>query len=345
MTGRLVLIATLGTALGGGTALAVNDIIAVSWSGNVYTIDSGTGVGSLLGSSGFSSLNASARAADGTIYASSGLSTTTIIRIDPNTGAGTLVVNSNLGSCRGMAFANDGRLFAIEDAGFVSDNLYTIDLTTGNKTFIGATGMPGLQGLAVDPTTGRMYGWDVGSGSGIGAGLVAIDMNTGAATDVDPNTPGSGSDVQGIGFDSAGNLYGARDSLYTISLSTGATSLVGTGGYSDTRGMDFLGAGGFNIRLSGQCPGQKTLSWSGAGSGQMGIILGNGPGNYTLPSGPCQGTQLGLSGPGGLQLYNIIGTNGGQGQVTATVGTGACGKWVQCIKTNDCSTSNAAGPI
>ncbi len=104
-------------------------------------------------------------------------------------------------------------------------------------------------------------------------------------------------------------------------------------------------AGGFNIRLSGQCPGQKTLSWSGAGSGQMGIILGNGPGNYTLPSGPCQGTQLGLSGPGGLQLYNIIGTNGGQGQVTATVGTGACGKWVQCIKTNDCSTSNATGPI
>ncbi len=103
--------------------------------------------------------------------------------------------------------------------------------------------------------------------------------------------------------------------------------------------------GGFFIRLSGECPGQKTLSWSGAGSGQMGIILGNGPGNYTIPGGPCSGTQLGLSGPGGLQLYNIIGTNGGQGQVTATVGTGACGKWVQCIKTNDCSTSNAAGPI
>ncbi|MCL4199487.1 MAG: hypothetical protein KJZ69_18490 [Phycisphaerales bacterium] len=101
----------------------------------------------------------------------------------------------------------------------------------------------------------------------------------------------------------------------------------------------------FTIRLSGSCPGQKTLSWSGAGSGQMGIILGNGPGNYTIPGGPCQGTQLGLSGPGGLQLYNIIGTNGGQGQVTANVGTAACGKWVQCIKTNDCTTSNATGPI
>ncbi len=101
----------------------------------------------------------------------------------------------------------------------------------------------------------------------------------------------------------------------------------------------------FSIRLSGSCPGQKTLSWSGAGSGQMGIILGSGPGNYTLPGGPCSGTQLGLSGPGGLQLYNIIGTNGGQGQVTANVGTAACGKWVQCIKTNDCSTSNATGPI
>ncbi|MCL4197913.1 MAG: hypothetical protein KJZ69_10525 [Phycisphaerales bacterium] len=115
-------------------------------------------------------------------------------------------------------------------------------------------------------------------------------------------------------------------------------------GWSTQFRAEFRG-GGFNIRLTGQCPGQKTLSWSGAGSGQMGIILGNGPGNYTIPGGPCQGTQLGLSGPGGLQLYNIIGTNGGQGQVTATVGTGACGKWVQCIKTNDCSTSNATGPI
>jgi len=105
------------------------------------------------------------------------------------------------------------------------------------------------------------------------------------------------------------------------------------------------GGGGFTIRLTGPCPGQKTLAWDGAGSGQMGILVGSGPGNYTIPFGPCAGTQLGLAGPGGLTLYNIIGTQGGTGQVSTTVGTPACNKFIQCIKTNDCSTSNVAGPI
>ncbi len=129
-------------------------------------------------------------------------------------------------------------------------------------------------------------------------------------------------------------------------LSNWSASSPTGGSYALTlTGCSFGNAGGFFISLTGQCPGQKTLAWTGAGAGQMGIILGSGPGNFTIPGGPCQGTQLGLSGPGGLQLYTIIGTNGGQGQVNATVGTGACGKWVQCIKTNDCSTSNATGPI
>jgi hypothetical protein len=55
------------------------------------------------------------------------------------------------------------------------------------------------------------------------------------------------------------------------------------------------GGGGFTIRLTGPCPGQKTLAWDGAGSGQMGILVGSGPGNYTIPFGPCAGTQLGLA--------------------------------------------------
>lgn len=103
------------------------------------------------------------------------------------------------------------------------------------------------------------------------------------------------------------------------------------------------GGGGFRITLTGDCPGRKTLAWSGAGSGQMGILLGNSQGTFTIPGGPCQGTQLGIS--GGITLYTVIGTMGGEGQVSATVGTGACGKFVQCIKTDDCTTSNVAGPI
>jgi len=101
--------------------------------------------------------------------------------------------------------------------------------------------------------------------------------------------------------------------------------------------------GGFIISLTGPCPGQKTLAWNGAGSGQMGIVVGNSQGNTNIPNGPCQGTQLGIS--GGLILYNVIGTQGGSGQVSTTVGTPACGKFVQCINTGTCETSNVAGPI
>jgi len=107
-----------------------------------------------------------------------------------------------------------------------------------------------------------------------------------------------------------------------------------------------IAAGGpppFTIALAGPCPGQKTLSWTGAGSGQMGIVVGNSQGSTTIPFGPCQGTVLGIQ--GGLLLYNVIGTQGGAGQVSGTVGGGACDKLVQCINTGSCDTSNVAGPI
>jgi len=186
----------------------------------------------------------------------------------------------------------------------------------------------------------------------------------------DPAVTAMGLDARafvGFGFAGAMNVYDTGNNLVgtiNFSLSSGGSENVflgweWTSGISrvtlddlshpwspviDNHGYGRSG-GGFTIRLSGPCPGQKTFAWSGAGSGQMGIIIGNGPGNFTLPSGPCAGTQLGLSGPGGLSLYNIIGTQGGSGRLTTIVGTPACGKWIQCIKTNDCTTSNATGPI
>jgi len=121
--------------------------------------------------------------------------------------------------------------------------------------------------------------------------------------------------------------------------STGATN------YFDHLSVLGLGSGGggFDITLTGPCPGQKTLAWTGAGSGQMGIVIGNAQGNTTIPFGPCQGTVLGIR--GSLLLYNIIGTQGGAGQVSGTVGNNACDKFVQCINTGSCDTSNVAGPI
>ncbi len=120
-------------------------------------------------------------------------------------------------------------------------------------------------------------------------------------------------------------------------------------GYGSFPGFDYTfrttsGNAGFTIRLSGSCPGTKTLSWTGAPAGVMAVVIGNGPGNYTLPGGPCSGTQLGLSGPAGLLLYNTF-NQSGSGSVNGNAGTAACGKWIQCIMTATCATSNATGPI
>jgi hypothetical protein len=37
-----------------------------------------------------------------------------------------------------------------------------------------------------------------------------------------------------------GTLFGARESLFKINVTTGKTTLIGSGGYSDIRGIAFI---------------------------------------------------------------------------------------------------------
>ncbi len=106
-----------------------------------------------------------------------------------------------------------------------------------------------------------------------------------------------------------------------------------------------IAAGGpppYTCAISGTCPGTVRLSWSGARpSIQQGILFARNTGNFTIQSGPCQGTQLGL-GTNQLQLYNMIGTGNGAGSVNAQAGQGACRGFVQLIQVPGCQTSNVA---
>lgn len=203
----------------------------------------------------------------------------------------------------------------------------------GSRTFLGNSEQlqidynPSVTAMGIDARAYIGYGY---SGS-----MTVYDLNNAVVGTINFTLNNGGSENVFVGWEWTAGIS-------RVVLDGGAWSWSPV---VDNHGYGRSGGGGFAIRLTGQCPGQKTLAWSGAGSGQMGIIIGNGPGNFTLPGGACAGTQLGLSGPGGLSLYNVIGTQGGSGQVTATVGTGACGKWIQCIKTNNCATSNATGPI
>ena len=127
-------------------------------------------------------------------------------------------------------------LYAVNNTGPAGQtdthDLYTIDVSSGVGTHIGVTGI-GVQGLDFSPT-GVLYGWDIFTG------LVTIDAATGAATDVNPAVGGLSYPIQTIGFAPDGTLYGAFNSLFTMAFATGIPTLVGAGGYSDVRGIEFL---------------------------------------------------------------------------------------------------------
>lgn len=102
-----------------------------------------------------------------------------------------------------------------------------------------------------------------------------------------------------------------------------------------------IGGGGYSLSISGQCPGQITVNWSGATPNrQQGIVFGQSQGNTTIPGGVCQGTVLGIQ--GGVQLVRTIGTGSGSGSTSGNAGTAACRRFLQLVEAPSCNTSNVA---
>jgi len=134
-------------------------------------------------------------------------------------------VGPRVGDVRALAFARDGTLFAMRTDG-MKNQLYTVDTGTGGLRLVGYPGVPGIQALDFGPD-GRLYGFDVGDGSGTGVGLVRIDPVTALATDVDPAVDGRAVDVQTLAFAPDGTLYGAHENLFVVDLNTGGLTLVG----------------------------------------------------------------------------------------------------------------------
>jgi WD40 repeat protein len=219
------------------SVLAQRDIVAVSWNTTnspVSLLDRTTGDRQVVGSSGFQRLNSLARDPGGTLFSVAG--NNQLVTINPNSGAGTGGPLLSVVDVRALAFSPAGQLFAIQDGGTgASDRLFTIDTNTGTGTLIGAMRYAGVQGLEFF-SDGTLYGWEVGSGTGSGAGLIRIDPSTGAATDIDPFTDGS-SQIQSLAFGEGTALYGAGDGLYAIDILNGAAILIGQRQFADIRGI------------------------------------------------------------------------------------------------------------
>ncbi len=212
---------------------SAQDMVGVTWNGQAFAIDSTTGAGALIGPTGFVAINAMAVDVTGTIYASAGF---TIITVDPSTGVGTPVVTVAK-DVRAMAIDVNGLFHLVVDGD--PDELWTYDVATNALLKVGATGFPGIQGLAFAPD-GTLYAWDIGLGA-FGDGLLTIDLFTGAATDVNPTVGADGGGlVQFLAARSDGTIIGGRHKLFSIDATTGTQTLIGGSGYSELRGAEFV---------------------------------------------------------------------------------------------------------
>lgn len=232
------------------------DMIAVSWGGTVYALDSFTGNATSIGSGSFGQ-NSLARDDLGGLWSTSRdpSNVYSLTSIDPTTGAAT-VVTTNFADLRAMASAGGTLLWAIENSG--PDELVTIDVTTSQKTVIGPTGFSSIQCLAT--LGGVIYAYDNNSG------LLTIDPNTGVATDVDVAVGGNG-DMQWLARRSDGRLVGGDDSVYEIDPATGVATLIG----------------GTGLNLRGAEPYQERITNFGVGcAGSFGTVTSS----ATIISGP-----------------------------------------------------------
>jgi hypothetical protein len=297
-----------------GALIAVTcsaDILAVQANGAVVNISSATGASLPVGSSGVSSLSSMAYL-NGAFYAQE--PNGPLLTVNPNTGAATAtgVVAGNI-----VALTNgpNGYLYGMLNGDAVS-TLVRLEGTAWQV--VGDTGLINIIGLAYSPN-GVMYGWSTVSG------LVTVNPTTGVATDVN-NAVGGGSHIDALAFTEDGRLFGCSSALYRVNLD-GTTVLVGSGGYSNVTGMEFLrtkllgvsnrdlydiepisgvatliGPTGFT-GLTSFC--KVGMQWIAADSGTSRLVFLN-PLTGAGAQGPAQSNIRGLSnGPQAGTLYGV----------------------------------------
>ena len=161
----------------------------------------------------------------------------------PNSGTlntvGPLGVNATGLTAFDIAAGTGTAYASIANAGGTSSSLYTVNLTTGAATLIGATTGGTLRDISVFNIAAPNVFAVTSSNT-----LISFNSATPATVTTIGAVSGlqSGESIRGIDFRPAnGRLYalGSTSRLYTIDTTTGAASLVGTAGAFTLNGLDF----------------------------------------------------------------------------------------------------------
>jgi hypothetical protein len=206
---------------------------------DVFTIDTGTGVGTPVGNLGLSSTEIEFDRLTGRAFNQLSNGAFSMVEFDVVTGAAISGPVFNGAAFNGLEFVGP-TLYgtAIPGPGGPS-TLLTLDPVTGASVAIGATGVGPISGLAYDDVSGVMYGIAGGSGP---SDLYTIDLATGIATVVGSTGFQAGS----LEFGPDGYLYGGATgpadggNLYRIDIETGTGTLVGPTGFPKVTGLTLV---------------------------------------------------------------------------------------------------------
>ena len=194
-------------------------------------VDPGNGATTLVGGTSSGGLGTPAGLAwDGSAMYTIDLDDGQVFTLDLLTGAPTLVGTSGISGWQGIAARpGDGALFAINQ----SNTFYSINKSTGAATVIAGGVGSLITALEFDPF-GILWGIEFGSGA-----FGTIDPLTGIFASAGTTNTG----FQGLTFDGSGTAYASNtstDSLYTVNLTTGTATLVGSmNGTGFVKGLAF----------------------------------------------------------------------------------------------------------
>lgn len=224
-------------------------------SGNIVEINTSTGLGTVVGPTGFGPADAGMAVsgapvaaagnvvyAAGTVFALLGSPTAAgdeVVVVNTQTGAVTPVVQpSRQIGARGIAFGADGKTLYLTDFGQLS----TIDLQTGAVTLVGqqldaSSRQLDAVSLEFDPASGWFYGIDINTGGVPPGELASIDPATGSVTPVGNTSLTACTLVRSPAGDWFTEDGGA---LYQVDIATGAVTIVsGSSGLGRICGMAF----------------------------------------------------------------------------------------------------------
>jgi antitoxin (DNA-binding transcriptional repressor) of toxin-antitoxin stability system len=228
-------VALMVGAAGASAAPAPPDVIyTTATDGTTFaTLDSLTGAGTLLGSTGRAQGWAVAMDTDGTMWTTiNGFGAAQIATVDKVTGQAT-PVGSPLGTWMiALEIAPDGTMYGI---GYSDRRLYRINKATGAGTLIGAdTGIAATMDLAFD-CAGRLWATAMGN-------MWTVDPATGIAVarpSITGVTQGAAS-VMGLMVDRSCRMYvttyTSPSSMYELDPATGSATLIGVTGLARPHG-------------------------------------------------------------------------------------------------------------